>query len=215
MEGLPGEILREILLLVDRPSLYSVFRVSVLWSRLALEQTIVIESEDEFDLVVEQGDILSLVISPIRSTWINKGLSEACSFRYLDLVRFFICRGARKCSYCSRSRFLHYNHLESPNILYWHWDRHQSKHLMNKELGAACREGKTALFKELTVKNKVSRCSYCQRLSKDHLPKEALAKQYLDSVSAASDEWTTFDEYFRMKYEQEWPRCTSMGTRRA
>ena len=45
MELLPEEIVNEILLLVDRPSLYHVSQVCVQWRQMALKQAVPINSK--------------------------------------------------------------------------------------------------------------------------------------------------------------------------
>ena len=73
MDTLPSEIVNEILLLVDRPSLYYVSQVCAQWRQLALKQVVPISSKDSFDVICKRGDRLSIIKSKKNESWLNTG----------------------------------------------------------------------------------------------------------------------------------------------
>ena len=96
MESLPSEIINEILLLVDRPSLYYVSQVCVQWRQMALKQVTIIVTKDIFRNVCLQGDRLSIVKSKFNKSWLNHGLYGVCEGGHKHLVELVIAKGANK-----------------------------------------------------------------------------------------------------------------------
>ena len=78
MELLPSEIINEILLLIDKRSLYYAAQVCIQWWQLSLKQVVIIKSMDGFDRACFQGDHLSIVKSEKSETCLNAGLDNAC-----------------------------------------------------------------------------------------------------------------------------------------
>lgn len=61
MELLPVEIVNEILLLVDRPSLYHCSQVCTQWQCLSLKQVKIIKDAYDIYKACRQGDHLSVI----------------------------------------------------------------------------------------------------------------------------------------------------------
>ena len=92
MESLPSEIVNEILLLVDRPSLYYAAQVCNLWRRVALTQVKIAKKERDFYKLCKAGDRLSVIKNNV--TWLNYGLAGASRGGHKDLIELMILRGA-------------------------------------------------------------------------------------------------------------------------
>ena len=99
MDLLPSEILNEILLLVDRPSILLASKVCHQWQSLSLGQVVPIKSEDVFREVCRRGDSFSLSKSRFRREWVELGLIIACGDGHPDLVKLFIEKGASNWNY--------------------------------------------------------------------------------------------------------------------
>lgn len=94
MEWLPAEILNEILLLVDRPSLYHVSQVCNQWRQMSLKQIVVINSLDIFKATCYRGDHLSIIKSKKNELWLNQGFRSACKGGHKELAELMIIKGA-------------------------------------------------------------------------------------------------------------------------
>jgi hypothetical protein len=94
METFPDDILNEIIVNLDRPSLLSTSLVSIIWKRLSLAQVIEIKNIKEFENACRQGDILSITKTKFNKKWLNYGLHGACEGGPLELVDILIEKGA-------------------------------------------------------------------------------------------------------------------------
>lgn len=94
MEFLPQEIVNEILLVVDKPTLYQASLVYKQWRLLSLKQIKIIKTYKNFDSCCNQGDRLSIINCKINRSWINYGLSGASLGGQKDLVEYIIAKGA-------------------------------------------------------------------------------------------------------------------------
>jgi hypothetical protein len=63
MEDLPHEMLNEILLLLDKPSLFQASNTCKLWRRLALTHVETINTKEQLQTAAENGDRLSIIKS--------------------------------------------------------------------------------------------------------------------------------------------------------
>lgn len=96
MDTLPRKIINEILLLVDRPTLFYTSQVSVEWRLLSLTQVKIVEDMNEFSILCELGDRLSVIKNKIDVDWLDAGLYSACEGNHRDLVDLMILKGADK-----------------------------------------------------------------------------------------------------------------------
>lgn len=96
MDTLPREIINEILLLVDRSTLFYTSQVSVEWRLLSLTQVKIVQDIDEFSLLCELGDRLSVIKNKIDMDWLNAGLYSSCEGNHRELVDLMILKGADK-----------------------------------------------------------------------------------------------------------------------
>lgn len=94
MDSLPSEIVNEISLLVDRPSLYYVAEVYNLWRQLALKQVVIIKSAYSFNIACHQRDLLSIIKSKKIRWWLNDGLKYGCLSGHKELIELMIAQGA-------------------------------------------------------------------------------------------------------------------------
>lgn len=90
MELLPSEIINEILLLVDKPSLYHAAQVCVQWRQLALKQVVVINSIVRFVEACHEGDRLSVIKSDKNKPWLSLGLKIGCNGGHMNIVELMI-----------------------------------------------------------------------------------------------------------------------------
>lgn len=70
MELLLLEILNEILLKVDKPSLYHTSQVCKQWRQLSLGQIKIINNIEDFTDCCGQGDMLSIIRSKLKQIWL-------------------------------------------------------------------------------------------------------------------------------------------------
>ena len=94
MDVLPEEIINEILLRVDRPTLYEVSYVCRQWYHLSLKQVVIITTRKQFKRCCKQGDKLSIVHATYEANWLNFGLYGACRGGHLELAKLLIRKGA-------------------------------------------------------------------------------------------------------------------------
>ena len=94
MESLPSEIINEILLLVDKPSLYCAAQVCKEWRQLSLKQVAPVESESGLRSTCRKGDHLSVIKSKINKSWLNSALIAACQGGHEVLANLLISKGA-------------------------------------------------------------------------------------------------------------------------
>lgn len=81
MNTLPMEIVNEIILLIDEPSLWDISQVSVLWRRLSLARVNsinYINSRADFVRACRSGNYLSISQSAFNKDWVNLALENAC-----------------------------------------------------------------------------------------------------------------------------------------
>ncbi len=86
MENLPIEMLNEIFLQLDKPSLFQASNVCKLWRCQALTHVITIDSGEQFGTAATNGDRLSIIKSVYHKYWIEHGLYGACKGGHKDLV---------------------------------------------------------------------------------------------------------------------------------
>ena len=94
MESLPAEIINEILLIVDRPTLYHASQVCCQWRQLSLTQVIKLSRFKDFTDACRRGDRLSVIKCKFYSCLVNGGLYNACKGGHKDLVELMIAKGA-------------------------------------------------------------------------------------------------------------------------
>ena len=119
MDTLPVEIINEILLLIDRPSLFHTTTVCKQWHLLSLKQVKIITTEKDFYSACLLGDLLSINRSSKNKLWLNEklkdgsrgrkelvellianiwneGLFHGCKGGHEQIVELMIARGANK-----------------------------------------------------------------------------------------------------------------------
>ena len=79
-------MIEEILLRVDRPSLFRASQVCSLWRNLSLKQVVPIKSIRQLEDVCSKGDRLSIVKSKPVKEWLDNGLDGACKGGHRDLA---------------------------------------------------------------------------------------------------------------------------------
>ena len=94
MELLPVEMLNEILLQVDKSTLFEAAQVCKQWRHLAVKQVVPIKTYQDFKSACTIDNRLSIVQSNYIQSWINDGLVAACEGGHLDLVQLMITKGA-------------------------------------------------------------------------------------------------------------------------
>jgi hypothetical protein len=95
MEDLPREMLNEILLLLDKPSLFQASNTCKLWRQQTLIHVVIINTMPEIRLAAENGDRLSIIKSACNTnSYLNWGLYGACKGGHEDLVKLMIAKGA-------------------------------------------------------------------------------------------------------------------------
>ena len=94
MDTLPLEIVNEILLLTDKPSLKHTSQVCLLWRRLSLTRTNPINNKNDLSKAYETGDYLSVTQSKFNKNWVDFGLIGACSGGCKEMVELMIAKGA-------------------------------------------------------------------------------------------------------------------------
>lgn len=94
MESLPSEIINEILLKVDKPTLYYASQVCRQWRTLSLRQVKIITTVKDFDDAFMEGDRLSVVKSKYDRKWIYSGLCRVCEGGHKELAEFLIAKRA-------------------------------------------------------------------------------------------------------------------------
>ena len=99
MDTLPVEIVKEILLRVDRPSLYYASQVCNLWRRLSLAQTRIITDYTDFKTACKEGDRLTVIRSKFNRAWLNNSLYNACRGGHKELAELMITKGASNWNY--------------------------------------------------------------------------------------------------------------------
>ena len=78
MELLPVEMLNEILLQVDKSTLFDAAQVCKQWHHLAVKQVVPIKTDQQFKSACIINDRLSIIQSKCVQSWINGGLEFAC-----------------------------------------------------------------------------------------------------------------------------------------
>ena len=96
MEFLPPEIVNEILLLVDRPTIYYASQVCSQWRILSLKQVKTIKVVRDLQKICKEGDRLSYMKSKskLHVTWIDNGFDSACEGGHKEFVELMIAKGA-------------------------------------------------------------------------------------------------------------------------
>ena len=94
MEILFAEMINEILLKLDRPSLFYAAQVNRQWRQLCLKQTVPIYDEEALKYVCTNGDRLSLVRSVFNRDWARGGFICACYRGHRVIVELLIRKGA-------------------------------------------------------------------------------------------------------------------------
>jgi hypothetical protein len=94
MEDLPREMIDEILVRLDRPSLFQASNVCKLWRRQAVTHVIAINDEFQLATAARNGDRLSIIKSVCNNRLINYGLGGACQGGHEDLANLMIAKGA-------------------------------------------------------------------------------------------------------------------------
>ena len=94
MESLPSEIINEILLRVDRPTVYYTSQVCNLWRCLSLNQIRAIACSTDFKHACKEGDRLAVIRSTFNRGRVNNGLYGACRGGNLDLIKLMMTKGA-------------------------------------------------------------------------------------------------------------------------
>lgn len=90
MDLLPVEIINEILLIVDRSSLFYTSQICRQWRILSLKRVKIIRSIEDFNKVLRQSDKLSIIKSIVNPKWINGCLYSACQSGNKELVELMI-----------------------------------------------------------------------------------------------------------------------------
>ena len=78
MEDLPSEMINEILLRLDKSSLFHASNVCKLWRCQALSHVVIINSKEQFRILAKDGDRLSIIKSARKGGWLDWGLKGAC-----------------------------------------------------------------------------------------------------------------------------------------
>ena len=91
---LPAEIINEILLQVDKSTLFDAAQVCKQWRQLALVQVVPIKIYQHFKHACTIGDQLSIIQSNCVQDWLNDGFIAACQAGQQKLVRLLIAKGA-------------------------------------------------------------------------------------------------------------------------
>jgi hypothetical protein len=94
MEDIPREILNEILLLLDKSSLFRASNVCKLWRQLASMRVVNINTRIHLREAAKNGDQLSIIKSSYNEDWIDWGLFGACEGGHKDLVNLMISKDA-------------------------------------------------------------------------------------------------------------------------
>ena len=94
MELLPVEMLNEILLQVDKSTLFDAAQVCKQWRHLALKQVVPIKIYQHFKRACRIDDRLSIIGSKCVKSWINEGFATACATGQQKLVQLLITQGA-------------------------------------------------------------------------------------------------------------------------
>ena len=95
MDFLPEEIINEILLVVDRPTIYNASLVCKQWRFLSLKQVKIIKNLHDFKAICKQCDRLSIINANVNKSWLNPGLNSGCRGGSKDIVELMIANGAK------------------------------------------------------------------------------------------------------------------------
>ena len=93
MDTLPSEIINEILLIVDRPSLFHTSQVCSQWRELSSQRTIIINTLFDFIQACKEGDYLSIINFKPSLVWLNYGFNRICKGGHKELVNLMIGKG--------------------------------------------------------------------------------------------------------------------------
>ena len=99
MELLPAEMLNEILLQVDKSTLFEAAQVCKQWRHLAVKQVVPIKTYQNFKSACSIDDRLSIIQSNCVQDWINDGFIAACQGGHQDLVQLLITKDANDWNY--------------------------------------------------------------------------------------------------------------------
>ena len=162
MDSLPSEIINEILLRVDRPSLFQASQVSLSWRGLALKQVVKIEDRKGFREVCRKGDRLSITKFRYPKEWSNDGLYGACLGGHRDLVDLMIEKGADNWNWGLYSACLG-GHRDLTVLMISKGANH-----WNLGLYYACQGGHRNLV-DLMIQKGATQCNSCNKSLTEHL----------------------------------------------
>ena len=94
MDLLPVEIVNEILIKVNKITLYNASQVCKEWRLLSLKQVTKIMEAGDFHKSYRQGDLLTIIRSRLNVDWINNGLLTACLGGHKPVIELMIAKGA-------------------------------------------------------------------------------------------------------------------------
>ena len=96
MDLLPQEMVNEILLQVNKPSLYQAAQVCKQWRHLAVKQVVPIKNHQDFNTACTTDDRLSIIKSKFVKRWLTDGFEAACLSGHQELVQLLITKGANR-----------------------------------------------------------------------------------------------------------------------